>query len=214
MALRLEGGRRRSRTWVVIFVGWWFRGRRRPTPRGHGGDVAADGEESSCTIGTGLAGRDELSSMGAKDTKSRRTEERLHHRFHPWAMLLLLGPALHRRLGGHRPSCHVTGGLPAYVRKGMLVTGFNTIHAGCSMDQPTIGKWLIWFLVLTVLSVPLIALTRWLGDRSSQLGYWAFGVPVLAIGGLLLSVLILPLCMLVQYVYWMGSPRNACSGSC
>ncbi len=132
---------------------------------------------------------------------------RLHHRFPPWAMLLLLGPLLYIVASvAHRPFMAIaTGGLPAYVLKGKLFTErFNTIHAGCSMDQPTIGKWLIWFLVLTVLSVPLIALTRWLGDRSSQLGYWAFGVPVLAIGGLLLSVLILPLCMLVQYVYWMG----------
>lgn len=132
---------------------------------------------------------------------------RLHHRFPSWAMLLLLGPLLYLvALVARDPfMAMATGRLPAYVLKGKLFTErFNIMHAGCAMDQPTIGKWLVWFSVLTILSVPLVALTRWLGDRSSKLGYWAFGGLVLAIGGLLLCVLAFPLCMLVQYVYWMG----------
>lgn len=97
------------------------------------------------------------------------------------------------------------GWLPAYVLTGKLFAErFDIIHAGWAMDQPTIGKWMIWFSVLAILAIPNIALARWLADRSTRVRYWVFAIPVLVIGGLILCVLSWPLCMLVQYVYWMG----------
>ena len=129
-------------------------------------------------------------------------------------MLFLLGPLLYVVASIARdPFLAVaTGRLPFYVLSGKLFTEpFNTIHAGTALDQPTIGKWLVWFSVLTVLSVPLILLARWLSDRSTATANWTFAIPVLAIGVLLVSVAVLPLCMLTQYVYWMGfTPKRVC----
>ncbi len=122
-------------------------------------------------------------------------------------MLFLLGPLLYvvASVAEGPFLAMATGRLPLYVLTGKLFTEpFNTIHAGSALDQPTIGKWLLWFSVLTAVSVPLILLARWLGDRSTRVGYWTFAILVVVIGGLLLSVAMLPLCLLMQYAYWMG----------
>jgi hypothetical protein len=130
-------------------------------------------------------------------------------------MLFLLGPLLYvvASVAEGPFLAMATGRLPLYVLTGKLFTEpFNTIHAGSALDQPTIGKWLLWFSVLTAFSVPLILLTRWLGDRSTRIGYWTFAIPVVIIGGLLLCVAMLPLCLLIQYVYWMGFTPNRVFG--
>lgn len=130
----------------------------------------------------------------------------------PWLTLLLLLPLLYLVAIVAKDPCLaiITGHLPAYVLAGKLFTEpFNIIHAGCAMDQPTIGKWLLWFSVLTMLSLPVILLARWLGNRRKRIGYWLFALPTLGIVIQLLCVLLLLLCMLVQYVYWMGfTPRR------
>jgi hypothetical protein len=132
---------------------------------------------------------------------------RLHHACPPWAILPFFGPLLYLVIVVAKdPFLSVaTGWLPAHILTGKLFTErFDTVHAGCAMDQPTIGKWLIWFSVLAALAVPNIILARWLADRSTRFRYWVFAIPVLVIGVLMLCVLMWPLCMLVQYVYWMG----------
>ncbi len=131
---------------------------------------------------------------------------RFHHKCPPWVTLLLLGPLLYLVTLAKDPCLSIaTGRLPAYVLTGRLFTErFDIIHAGFALDQPTIGKWLFWFSVFTILSVPLILLARWLSDRRTAMGYWTFAMAVSAIGVLLMTVLMWPLCWLVQYVYWMG----------
>jgi len=132
---------------------------------------------------------------------------RLHHACSPWTMLSLFGPLLYLvMLVAKDPFLSVaTGWLPFHVLTGKLFTQrFDTVHAGCALDQPTIGKWLIWFSILVVVAVPNIVFARWLADRSTRARYWMFAIPVLVIGGLLLCALMWSLCMLVQYVYWMG----------
>lgn len=138
---------------------------------------------------------------------------RLHHACPPWMLLLLFGPLLYLvLLVAEKPFLSVaTGRLPAYVFTGKLFTErFDIVHAGSALDQPTIGKWLLWFSVLATLAVPVIVLARWLADRSTRFRYWTFAIPVLVICVLILCVLLGPLCMLIQYVYWMGfTPKRA-----
>jgi len=132
---------------------------------------------------------------------------KLHHTFAPWTVLLLFGPLVYFVFVVARQSflAIATGKLPAYVLSGKLFTErFDIVHAGSALDQPTIGKWLFWFSVLVIFAAPIIVVIRWLADRSSAIRQWAFALPVMVIGVLILSVLMFPLCMLVQYVFWMG----------
>ena len=104
----------------------------------------------------------------------------------------------------------LSGDFPAYVLKGKLFSEkFDIIHAGSALDQPTIGKWLFWFTVLSAVSIPYSAFTGWLADRSNPVCRLAFAVPAALLCLSLLCVLSWPLCMLIQYVYSMGfTPRR------
>jgi hypothetical protein len=131
----------------------------------------------------------------------------MRKRFPWWMSLIVLAPALSLAgLAAKDPLCGlVFGGGLSYIFSGKIFTEpFNIIHAGCAMDQPTIGKWLIWFAILTLMTVPMLLAGRLLNDRGSTARYWAFAAPAVAVTILLLSILIPPVCLLVQYVYWMG----------
>lgn len=114
-------------------------------------------------------------------------------------------------LAAREPAISVfSGAVPGYVFGGKLFTEpFNTVHAGFVLDQPTIGKWLFWFTVMAVSSLPYVALVRWLADRTTRLGRIAFGVGASVLGLLLLCILSWPMCWLIQYVCSMGfTPRR------
>ena len=120
---------------------------------------------------------------------------------------MVLGPLLYRvaRVAKDPFLWIATGRGLACIFTGKLFTGrFNIIHAGCALDQPTIGKWLIWFSVLAAVAAPLVLLVRRFNDRSTAVGYWTFAILAAAIIGLLWCVVIQPVGMLVQYVFWMG----------
>jgi len=104
----------------------------------------------------------------------------------------------------------VCGYGPYYVISGKLFSEkFDTIHAGFTLDQPTIGKWLFWFSVMTVLSLPYAAAVRWMSDRRNMVGYLAYSIPVAVLCVFLLCILSWPICWLIQYVHWMGvTPRR------
>ena len=90
-----------------------------------------------------------------------------------------------------------------------LFEPFDIHCAGFSLDQPTIGKWLFWFTVFTILTVPYLTIVRWISDRSTRWGRLAFNVPLIAWGVLLLELLIPPLFLLIQYMISMGiTPRR------
>jgi hypothetical protein len=125
----------------------------------------------------------------------------------PWVTLLLFLPLQYLMLLVTQDPCLsvITGALPIYVLKGKLFTEpFNIVHAGFCLDQPTIGKWLFWFVVMTFIAIPVMLLARWLGNRRSRWGYWVFAVPTAIMTLQLGCVLLWPLCMLVQYTYSMG----------
>jgi hypothetical protein len=98
-----------------------------------------------------------------------------------------------------------SGRLPDYVLSGKLFTDkFDIGHAGSALDQPTIGKWLFWFTLMTILSLPYIANVRRISDRTSRMDYWVFAVLTVTICVMLFSILSWPLCWLIQYIHSMG----------
>lgn len=130
----------------------------------------------------------------------------------PGISLLMLPILFWVWMPAHDPLISVlNGAVPGDVLSGRLFTDkFDTVHAGFSLDQPTIGKWLFWFTVMTVSSLPWAAAVRWLSDRTTRSGYWAYGACVGILALLLLCILTWPLSWLIQYVCSMGfTPRRA-----
>lgn len=97
------------------------------------------------------------------------------------------------------------GNVPYHVISGKLFSEkFDISHAGFTLDQPTIGKWLFWFSVMTFSSLPYMAAVRWLSNRNRKTVRWVYGLLVIAVCVLLLCMLSWPLCWLVQYIHSMG----------
>jgi hypothetical protein len=143
-----------------------------------------------------------------------RSIARLHRRIGWLGIGLLMVPILGWVwLAAREPVISVFGGaVPRYVFSGKLFTEpFNIVHAGFVLDQPTIGKWLFWFTVMAVSSLPYVALLGWLADRTRRAGRIAFGIGASVLGVLLLCILSWPTSWLIQYVCSMGfTARRTC----
>ena len=142
----------------------------------------------------------------------RRYLERFHHRFGWLGVSFLMLPILiwvWPAAGGPFISVF-NGNVPRTIVSGELFsTQFDIRHAGFVLDQPTIGKWLFWFSVMTAMSLPYAAVVRWFSDRTKRSGYLAYGICVVVLGVFLLCILSWPLCWLVQYICSMGlTPRR------
>ena len=97
------------------------------------------------------------------------------------------------------------GNVPHHIISGKLFSEkFDIVHAGFTLDQPTIGKWLFWFSVMTLSSLPYMAAVWWLSDRRKKIVYWVYSAMLIFVCVLLLCILSWPLCWLVQYVHSMG----------
>lgn len=97
------------------------------------------------------------------------------------------------------------GNVLRYVVSGKLFSEkFNIVHAGFALDQPTIGKWLFWFSVMTLSSLPYMAAVRWLSNRNRTTVCWVYGLLSVLVCVMLLCILSWPLCWLIQYVHSMG----------
>jgi hypothetical protein len=100
-----------------------------------------------------------------------------------------------------------------YVLSGRLFTsGFDRIHAGLAMDQPTIGKWYFVFSVFSAATVPYMAVARWISHRRTRADYWAYVVPAAGACVCLLIILTVPFTWLLQYVHEMGFTRRRVYG--
>lgn len=133
--------------------------------------------------------------------------KRLHHRVGWMGIICLMLPVVILVWPvAEKPVLSVfSGGVPSYVLSGKLFSEqFQIIHAGFVLDQPTIGKWLFWFSVMAMVSLPHMLIVRWISDRSNPAGYWAYAIPVMVLGVFLLCVLSWPVCWLIQYVHSMG----------
>lgn len=97
-----------------------------------------------------------------------------------------------------------------YVASGQLfASSFDRAHIGGALDQPSLTKWFFLFTMFSSLLLPYVAIARWLSDRSARLGYWAFALPTLALGLLLLGLLSVPFYWTLQYIGAMGlTPRR------
>lgn len=142
----------------------------------------------------------------------RQYLKRFRHRVGGWGILLLMLPILILVWSVARePVISVfSGALPCYMLSGKLASEpFDRIHAGFVLDKPTIGKWLFWFTILTVVSLPYTATKRWFCNRTSPRANLAYAVCSAILGVLLLCILSWPLFWLIQYVLSMGfTPRR------
>ena len=139
--------------------------------------------------------------------------ERLHHRLGWLGTVLLMLPMLSWVwLAAREPVKSVfNGAVPHYVLSGKLFSEqFDTVHAGFVLDQPTIGKWLFWFSVMAMSSLPYAIAVGWLADRKTQAGRLTFRIGATVLAVCLLCILSWPLLWLIQYVWSMGfTPRRA-----
>lgn len=97
-----------------------------------------------------------------------------------------------------------------YVLSGRLFrAGFDRIHAGTVMDQPTIGKWYAIFSVFSGVGFTYMAAVRWFSHRRMRAGYWAYVVPAACVRACLLIILTMPFYWLLQYIHEVGftTPR-------
>jgi hypothetical protein len=120
-----------------------------------------------------------------------------------WSVPLLMLPLYGWVWQAAREPCRSVfdGGVPAFVLTGRVFTEpFNTVHAGFVMDQPTIGKWLFWFRVMTATTLPLAVAICRLTDRTTWAGRLACGIFCAVLATMWLCILSWPLCWLVQYL--------------
>lgn len=151
-------------------------------------------------------------TFGSHMNAARRYLKRLHHRagwltigFLMLPILIWVWPA------AREPVISVfNGAVPRSVLSGQIFSApFDRAHAGFSMDQPTIGKWLFWFTFMTASSLPYAAVVRWLSNRTERSGALAYAACVGILGVFLLCILSWPMCWLIQYVCSMGfTPRR------
>lgn len=100
-----------------------------------------------------------------------------------------------------------------YVFSGQLFSeGWNPVHAGFALDQPTIGKWYFWFTAFSVVWLPYMALVRRYLVRHSLLRQWIFagGLTILCL--FLVCLLTIPFWRLIRYIQEMGWTAKRLSG--
>jgi hypothetical protein len=92
----------------------------------------------------------------------------------------------------------------AFIKYIMSDGRFDRSLAGFVMDRPTIGKWLFWFTVETMWSIPYMAIVAWVSNRKKMSTHIVYCFAAIFICGVLLCTLMLPAKWLVQYVHDMG----------
>ncbi len=91
------------------------------------------------------------------------------------------------------PFLHIVSG-------GLFASAFDPIHTGGALDQPSLHKWFNLFVFFSAMALPYVAAARWMSERGSRLGYWAFAIPTVALCVCLLSILTVPFYWLIQYI--------------
>lgn len=86
----------------------------------------------------------------------------------------------------------------------LLVIPFQKRHAGMALDQPSIGKYLVWFSVFSTMAAACAWMVRKRTVLTDRMQYAAFAVPLLLAAFWSLSILSWPACLLVQYMATFG----------
>ena len=163
--------------------------------------------EMQARPGSGYVRQPYKQKLGNCMKSSNRYIERFHHSVGWLGTIFLMLPILTWVwLAAKEPFISVfNGAVPSYVISGKLFSEkFDICHAGFCLDQPTIGKWLFWFSVMMVSSLPYVTTVRWISNRKSRCGYLAYGISIVILCIFLLCILSWPLCWLIQYVCSMG----------
>lgn len=101
----------------------------------------------------------------------------------------------------------------AFVFRGQFLSvPFNRAWAGLTLDQPTMGKWLYWFVFVSAIILPFVAAVRELSDRSTRSGYWVFAILTILLCFCLMSLLAPGTIMLIKYVGAMGFTAQRIAG--
>ncbi len=86
---------------------------------------------------------------------------------------------------------------------------FAPYNAGFSLDQPTIGKYVLWETILTVIVLLALSAARAQADRRTRAGAWTFALLATLLGLGLLAMHLDTLGMLGSYIHTMGwTPRR------
>lgn len=81
---------------------------------------------------------------------------------------------------------------------------FNTIHAGGALDQPSIGKFLVWFVFFSMTAIPFSFFVRWTCNMQKRSSYWTYAIVFGFVMLLAMSLLMIPAAWLTHYIYDMG----------
>lgn len=102
------------------------------------------------------------------------------------------------------------GAVFRFVLSGKLFSEhFSIRHAGSAFDQPTIGKWLFLFTLMSVSALPYAGIIRWLSNREKKSVFIVYAFCCSLLGVFLLCMLSWPSLWLIQYVHSMGTtPRR------
>ena len=76
----------------------------------------------------------------------------------------------------------------------------HPIHAGYSLDQPTIGKVYFLFTLTAVIVLPYVAIVRKVSARKTRLEYWTFVIPTAFLCLFLLCILTAGFYWLIQWI--------------
>ncbi len=81
---------------------------------------------------------------------------------------------------------------------------FRIVHAGSAMDQPTIGKFIILFIFLSVVSLVVCIIIRLSTDMADRKKRLAFSIPFILAVICVISFLTVPASLLYHYIHSMG----------
>jgi hypothetical protein len=87
---------------------------------------------------------------------------------------------------------------------GLFTARFDLSWVGWTLDQSTIHCGFWRFTMLGGMASAYVAVARWLCNRTSRPGYWAFALPVVGLWLCLLSYLTCVFYGLIVYIHMLG----------
>ncbi len=95
------------------------------------------------------------------------------------------------------------------VASGYYSKPFPKQCVGCALDQPTVGKFMFWFLVFSTVSLMVALVIRLLSDFSQKRNRLAFAIPFGLVAVAVLTFFVAPASMLAHYISDLGfTPRR------
>ena len=82
----------------------------------------------------------------------------------------------------------------------LFASQWDPMHAGCWLDQPTIGKVYFLFTLTAVIVLPYVALVRKISARRTRLEYWTFVIPTAFVCLLLICIVTIPFCYAIKWM--------------